>query len=334
MATGNPKTKWNRQDSIQVGQIMSGVGVSLSYEGKSSEQEVLATKPIDLALMWSGEEVTGNRLYFGDNLPILATLLRDPQINGNVKLIYIDPPFATNSVFHSRSQLDAYQDLLMGSAYIEFIRKRLILLRELLADNGSIYIHLDDNMIFHIKVIMDEIFGQRNFRNCITRRKCSHKNFTRKTYGNISDYILFYTKTDDYVWNRSLEEWTSERAKKEYAYIDEHTGRRYKKVPIHAPGVRNGETGKPWRDMLPPPGKHWQYPPQVLDEMDARGEIYWSSTGNPRRKIYFDDSEGVPVQDIWYDFRDDRNQNVCITGYPTEKTRHDRAYHQSIIEPW
>lgn len=74
-----------------------------------------------------------------------------------------------------------------------------------------------------------------------------------------------------------------------------------------------------WRGKLPPPGKHWQFPPRVLDEMDARGEIYWSPNGNPRRKIYLDASSGVPVQDIWLEFRDAHNQNIEITGYPTEK---------------
>jgi adenine-specific DNA-methyltransferase len=70
---------------------------------------------------------------------------------------------------------------------------------------------------------------------------------------------------------------------------------------------------------LPPPGKHWQYTPDKLDAMDARGEIYWSPTGNPRRKIFLDDSAGVPVQDLWLEYRDAHNQNICVTGYPTEK---------------
>lgn len=74
-----------------------------------------------------------------------------------------------------------------------------------------------------------------------------------------------------------------------------------------------------WRGQLPPPGKHWQYTPKDLDEMDARGEIYWSPNGNPRRKIYLDQSDGVPIQDIWLDLRDAHNQNINITGYPTEK---------------
>jgi adenine-specific DNA-methyltransferase len=71
--------------------------------------------------------------------------------------------------------------------------------------------------------------------------------------------------------------------------------------------------------MEPPPGKHWQFLPATLDEMDARGEIYWSPNGNPRRKIYLDRSDGVAVQDIWLDFRDAHNQNIKITGFPTEK---------------
>jgi adenine-specific DNA-methyltransferase len=170
-----------------------------------------------------------------------------------------------------------------------------------------------------MKIVMDEVFGPENFRNFITRKKCNTKNYTRRTYGNISDYILFYSKTESYVWNRPVIAWSEETAKKEYTYEDASTGRRFKKVPLHAPGIRHGQTGKPWRGMLPPPGKHWQYPPSVLEEMDRRGEIFWSSNGNPRRKIYLDDSDGIPVQDIWLDFKDAHNQNIEITGYPTEK---------------
>lgn len=321
MATGVPKTKWggnNNNPTQPDSQPDQSLDVSLSYEGKRTNAEILATAPAAIKILRQSDEAE-NRLYYGDNLPILASFLYDDSIRGKVRLIYIDPPFATKSVFQSRSQSDAYLDLLVGAHYIEFIRQRLIILRELLAPDGSIYVHLDENMAFHIKIIMDEVFGAGNFRNWITRKKCNPKNYTRKTYGNVADYILFYTKSDTYVWNRSYEEWTQARTDKEYEYIEEETGRRYKKVPIHAPGVRNGETGKPWRGMNPPPGKHWQYPPKTLDEMDARGEIYWSPNGNPRRKVYLDESSGVPVQDIWLEFRDAHNQNIKITGYPTEK---------------
>jgi len=320
MAAGLSKTKWNgRVSSIpKNGSNDNSLDVSLTYEGKKNKQEILNTSPAIVQSLWKGNPAD-NRLYYGDNLHVLANLLNDDSVCGKVRLIYIDPPFATKSVFQSRTQIDAYTDLLEGSHYIEFIRERLILLRELLADDGSIYVHLDENMAFYVKVVMDEVFGKGNFRNWITRKKCNPKNYTRKTYGDISDYILFYTKSKDYVWNRAVEAWTEEKILKEYTYVEEETGRKYKKVPVHAPGERNGETGKAWRGMMPPKGKHWQYTPKTLDEMDARGEIYWSPTGNPRRKVYLDESNGIPAQDIWLDFRDAHNQNIEITGYPTEK---------------
>ncbi len=316
MATGVPKSNWKGQTPPVP--AAAADDVELVYPGKRGAAEILATHPAELTTLWANPTGAPNRLYYGDNLPILAALLRDPSVCGQVRLVYIDPPFATRSVFHSRSQSDAYTDLRSGAHYLEFLRERLILLRELLAPDGSIYLHLDDNMAFHAKVIMDEVFGARNFRNWITRKKCNPKNFTRKQYGNVADYILFYSKTANYVWNRPVDEWTEERSLKEYEYV-EADGRRYKKVPLHAPGVRYGETGLPWRGKLPPPGKHWQFPPRVLEEMDARGEIYWSPNGNPRRKIYLENSAGVAVQDIWLDFRDAHNQNIRITGYPTEK---------------
>ena len=172
---------------------------------------------------------------------------------------------------------------------MEFLRERLILIKELLTDDGSIYLHLDGKMAFTMKLIMDEIFGENNCRAFITRKKCSTKNYTKNTYGNISDYIMFYSKTDKYVWNRPFVPWEYDKMIEQYPCIDEH-GRRYKKVPVHAPGVRNGETGKEWRGKLPPKGKHWQYSPDKLDELDAAGEIYWSPTGNPRRIVFCDPS--------------------------------------------
>lgn len=315
MATGVPKKRHACPDRLTSGDLV----VRLEYQGKKSEKEILAIPTTPYTEVWSGQPNAENRLYYADNLGVLAALLRDPQVSKKVRLIYIDPPYATQTVFHSRSLAPAYEDTLSGAEFVEFLRERLILLRELLAEDGSIYLHLDEKMVFHAKLLMDEVFGAKNYRNLITRKKSNPKNTARLRYGNISDYILFYTKSDKYVWNRPFEPWTDITAVKEYAYTEPETGRRYKKVPIHAPGIRNGETGKPWRGMLPPPGKHWQYPPSTLDEMDARGEIYWSPTGNPRRKIYLDQSQGNPVQDIWLEFKDAHNQNIEITGYPTEK---------------
>lgn len=292
-------------------------GLKLDYPGKKPAADILKTLP---GLYVSNPEHSGgdNRLYFADNLPVLAALARDSSVAGKVRLVYIDPPFATAAAFESRKQKHAYDDHLVGADFVEALRERLILIHHILAEDGSLYLHLDERMAFHFRIILDEVFGEKNYRNFITRKKCNPKNYTRKVYGNISDYILFYSKSESYVWNRQVEPWDDDRAAREYQYIDEQ-GRRYKKVPVHAPGIRNGETGKPWRGKLPPPGKHWQYTPATLDEMDARGEIYWSPNGNPRRKVYLENSAGVALQDIWMDARDAHNQNIHVTGYPTEK---------------
>lgn len=306
MATGIPNKNGNGRSQP----------INIAYEGKKPASAILKGECGIFENIHRGS--MGKRLYFGDNLKCLRSLLSDMDVAGKVALVYIDPPFATKGTFLSRSLEKAYDDHISGARYVEDLRERLILLKELLSDQGSIYLHLDENMVFEMKLVMDEVFGSSCYRNLIVRKKCNPKNYTRKTYGNIADYILFYSKTDQYIWNRPVEP-LSDESLKEYHYTESETGRRYMKVPVHAPGKRNGATGGTWRGMLPPPGKHWQYIPTTLDEMDARGEIFWSKNGNPRRKVYLDGHSGVGVQDIWLDFKDAHNQNIKITGYPTEK---------------
>ena len=158
-----------------------------------------------------------NMLILGDNLSCLKTLIGNPSIRGNVRLVYIDPPFSTDQDFKgensrvatiSSSQEDevAYEDRLIGAEYLEFLRKRLIFLRELLANDGSIYVHIDWKKGHYVKVLMDEVFGEEHFINDITRIKCNPKNFARPAYGNVKDMILFYSKTDSYIWNEVRQE--------------------------------------------------------------------------------------------------------------------------------
>jgi adenine-specific DNA-methyltransferase len=319
MATGIAKNGWTESVCIIPNETYtSDYGYEIIYPDKYSASQIIQSQPKNTYTeLYHNHDI--NQIYFGENLDVLSFLYHNQCRKNKINLIYIDPPFGTNSIFQTRNQKNSYRDDLIGSHYIEFMRRRLVFLRELLADTGSIFIHLDNNMIFQIKIIMDELFGNKNFRGFITRKKCSTKNYTKNTFGNISDYILFYSKTDSYKWHRPTETWPDEKIEKEYPYIDELTGRRYKKVPIHAPGTRNGETGKPWKGMLPPPGKHWQYTPDKLTEFDNNGEIYWSSNGNPRRKVFLDEDKGIPVQDIWLNVQDSLNQNIKITGYPTEK---------------
>ncbi len=167
----------------------------------------------------------------------------------------------------------------------------------------------------YVKALMDKIFGQRNFINDISRIKCNPKNFARKGYGNIKDMVLFYSKSQRHVWNNPRQKIRIKEDDVRFRSVDSD-GRRYTTTPLHAPGeTANGETGKRWRGMSPPAGRHWRYPPRVLEELDKKGLIEWSGTGNPRKKIYADDVTlaGVKVQDIWI-FKDPQSP-----VYPTEK---------------
>lgn len=267
-----------------------------------------------------------NYLFYGDNLPILELLNDSPEVSGKVKLIYIDPPFATNQEFkvgngrtaHISSgahDIIAYHDNLTGKKYLEFLRERLELLKSILAPDGSIYLHIDCKVGHYVKVLMDEIFGEEHFINEITRIKCNPKNFKRKAYGNIKDMILFYSKSEDYLWNEPAQELTEEDITRLFKKLDKD-GRRYTTTPIHAPGeTKNGPTGSLWKDLEPPPGRHWRVSPKELDRLDKKGLIEWSSTGNPRKKIYADEvmKKGKKLQDIW-SFKD-----PPYPVYPTEK---------------
>ena len=268
-----------------------------------------------------------NRLIFGDNLTALRRLLNDKLIAGNIRLIYIDPPFATNQEFtwdeertstisRSNGNEVAYRDNLIGDNYLNFLQKRLVLLREILADDGSIYVHIDYKIGHYVKVMMDKIFGKERFINDITRIKCNPKNFERRGFGNIKDLILFYSKNKNYIWKEQREQWSKNEINKLYPKIDKKDGRRYTTTPLHAPGeTANGVTGQSWKGIKPPIGRHWRYKPEKLSRLDAAGLIEWSSTNNPRLKIYADEAvaKGKKRQDIW-EFKD-----PPYPEYPTEK---------------
>lgn len=196
---------------------------------------------------------------------------------------------------------------------MEFLKTRLVLLRELMADDGSIYVHIDTKIGHYVKVLMDEVFGQERFINDITRIKCNPKNFERKAYGNYKDMVLFYSKSAEYVWNEAKEDMTKEDMDRLFPKVD-RDGRRYTTTPLHAPGItRNGPTGGKWKGMEPPKGRHWRYNPDELTRLDSKGLVEWSSTKNPRLKIYADEKDGKKRQDIW-EFKD-----PPYPGYPTEK---------------
>jgi adenine-specific DNA-methyltransferase len=307
--------------------------IVLQYDGKEPEEDVIANTVAavlkerhrsgtqDAIVSWA------NMLIYGDNLKVLKALGGFKSIKGEVRCCYIDPPFATgrvlNGVHGSRTERGveaAYHDTLRGAKFLEFLRKRLILIRELLADDGSIYVHIDWKMSHYVRILMDEVFGPEHFVNEITRVKSNPKNFERPAFGNVKDTILFYTKGDDYVWNGSTEPLTEDDIVRLFPQVDEN-GRRYTTNPLHAPSeTKSGPTGQAWkvrgRELKPPKGRHWRYPPDQLTVLDNQGLIEWSSTGNPRKRIYADDAKrrGKKRQDIWKDFLD-----PAYPRYPTEK---------------
>lgn len=186
-------------------------------------------------------------------------------------------------------------------------------MREILSENGSIYLHIDYKIGHYIKIIMDEVFGGENFKNDITRIKCNPKNFNRNSYGNIKDMILFYTKSKNSIWNNPVENKSIDAVNRLFKKKNSD-GRLYTTVPIHAPGeTKNGPTGKVWKGILPPKGRHWRCSPDELDLLDENNLIEWSKTGNPRRIIFADEKKSNKRQDIW-DFKD-----KASSIYPTEK---------------
>ena len=265
-----------------------------------------------------------NLLIKGNNIQGLNYLLEDRALKGKIDLVYIDPPFATGGNFtitdgrastisNSRNGDIVYSDKLIGKDFIEFLRERLILIKELLSEQGSIYLHIDYKTGHYVKIMMDEVFGIKNFRNDITRVKCNPKNFNRLGYGNVKDLILFYTKSSNPIWNEPRQTYTEDDIEKLFSKTDKQ-GRRYTTVPIHAPGeTENGKSNHPFKGIMPPKGRHWRTDVETLERWDKEGLIEWSSTGNPRKIIFADEREGKRVQDIW-EFKDPQ-----YPTYPTEK---------------
>jgi site-specific DNA-methyltransferase (adenine-specific)/adenine-specific DNA-methyltransferase len=188
----------------------------LVYAGKEREEDILAeTLAVPLQpvkTFGNGGDSWHNLLIFGDNLQAMKTLLQwksegrlvNPDGSRGVKLVYIDPPFATRQEFQADRGERAYGDKLVGARFVEFLRRRLILLRELLTPDGSIYVHLDEKKSHYIKIVLDEVFGEHNFQREIVWRigwvsgfKTQAKNWIRN-----HDVILFYTRGAQFIFNK------------------------------------------------------------------------------------------------------------------------------------
>lgn len=267
---------------------------------------------------------SGGQYILGDNVEVMQELLKN-GFEGKFDLVYIDPPFSTNNVFtvcertstisRTKNGDVAYCDKFSKVEFLEFIRQRLVLIRELMSEQGSIYLHIDTKIGHYVKILMDEVFGENNFLSEITRKKSNPKNFARKAYGNEKDVIFFYAKSaGKHIWNDITVAHNEADIAKKYPKIDAN-GRKYNTVPLHAPGETvNGVTGGMWRGTMPPAGRHWRTAPAELDRLDEAGLIEWSKNGNPRLKKFADEHKGKKIQDIWLDFKDPQ-----YPKYPTQK---------------
>lgn len=191
----------------------------LAYAGKMRKEDLLANDdgsfpvPLQIEKTFNGKEHLSfedgwkNMIVFGDNLQFLKTIYKNEdtvikdRVKGKVKLIYIDPPFATSDEFKNKEGAKAYADKKEGAEFIEYLRKRIILARSILADDGSIFVHLDWKMAHYVKIILDEVFGKNNFRNEIVWAYNGPGSPGMKQFNRKHDTIFWYSKSSKWIFN-------------------------------------------------------------------------------------------------------------------------------------
>src|ERR1043166_4913796 len=277
----------------------------LIYEGKLTREEVLAQTP---AAPWQLErsfcadrphtDGWRNLLVWGDNLLALRELLADQQgpnrlgTRGKIMLIYIDPPFATRQDF-MKDREKAYRDKVIGAQFIEFLRRRLILLREILADDGSIYVHVDAKKGHYIKAVMDEVFDETAFLCQIVWKRIKSGQKAKATkWHSVDDCLLMYEKESHF-------------------YEAQYVGYSKKYVERF---TEEDEEGKYFWDNI------GSFSQERLKKLEEMGRVRYSKTGaKPRIKNYLHEGKGVILDNIWTDIFPVNSQAEEDTGYPTQK---------------
>lgn len=323
-----------KQDKFDVQALDRAKIPTLEYAGKRKKAAILAeaiagigAAPLQTVRCFgeTKDDEWKNLIVQGDNLQFLKTCYKDSDplikgmVKGKIKLIYIDPPFATKSDFNGKDGEYSYADKLDQAHFLETLRERLLYLKELLAKDGSIYIHLDQKMSHYVKVIMDEIFGKDNFINQITwKRTFAHGDSGQgaKHLGRISDVIFLYKKTEKFTLNTIYTPYDSEYIKKTFSYSDPD-GRRWQSVSMTGPG--GAANGNPYYEFLGVK-RYWQYTRENMNKLYEAGKIYQSKPGTvPRKKMYLDESNGIPLQDIWTDIPPVQGSSAENSYYPTQK---------------
>lgn len=291
----------------------------------------------------------------------------------SVDLIYLDPPFNSNANYAAPigskaagaefkdtwtlQDIDiAWLDLIeqkhpnvnrviqaaltdSDKSYMIYMTARLIEMRRILKSTGSIYLHCDPTMSHYLKLTMDAIFGRQNFRNEIVWKRTSSHNSANR-WGPIHDVLLFYTAGPRFTWNRVLQPLEREYVDRFYRHLDDKG--RYRLSDLTGSGIRDGDTGLPWRSLDPTSrGRHWAVPSdrnlpewitlpsgyakmsvhERLDVLDQQGVIHWpqKTAGMPAFKRYLHDRSGSPVQDMIMDIKPLSSASKEFVNYPTQK---------------
>ena len=289
-------------------------------------------------------------LYFGDCLDVM----REHIPGESVDLIYLDPPFNSKRIYNASmggAQWIAFKDtwqwyeavddfhelagdvetaptveglrMILGEgsslAYLSYMANRLRECRRVLKPTGSIYLHCDPTMSHYLKLILDGLFGQGNFRNEVTWQRTESHN-TAERYGNIADILLYYSVSDETTWNQQYQPYQEAQLKR-FRHTDPD-GRRYKLDDLTAPRP-DSDSGKfEWRGTTPGPSRGWGYRLEQLERWWDEGRIRIKRDGTPRMdglKTYFDEAAGKPLQNIWTDISRIANTSSERLKYDTQK---------------
>ncbi len=291
----------------------------LVYHGKEREEDIIADtlavplQPVRTFGTNGGAPSAGsgeawhNMLIFGDNLQVMKSLLEMKKAGKlcnadgtpGVRLVYIDPPFATKQDFRGTEDQKAYQDKIAGSNFIEFLRRRIVLIRQLLADDGSVYIHLDWRKSHYIRAILDEVFGESYFQSQIAWQRHDPHNDAVTRYGRVHDIILWYSKSGSPKYNYSaIAETLSPAAMKEYSLALTDSGevvkwsmdlsdphRRFKLDDCTVKG-RNSNRQFAWRGATASSKRVWPADsPAEMDEIVRKSMEYLANGGKGTRPV-------------------------------------------------
>ena len=324
----------------------------IAQQNRASQREVFA--PGQASLLDNPQVTLGavpevpwaNRLIYGDNLLAMAALLagddNTPSLRGKVDLIYIDPPFDSKADYRTKVTLPgveieqkptvieqfAYSDTWSDgtASYLAMITPRLILMRELLADTGSIYVHLDWHVGHYVKLVLDEVFGRNNFINEIVwKRKFGNAAETQRL-GSAYDTLFLYGKGESYHFNQ-LRDKTSDHVqeyiKNRFTRVDsagKHAGKRWMPYPLANPGAPTPNLVYQYKGYSPPP-KGWRMVQSKLEELDKDDRLYFPEEKSQRlqEKKFLDEYDGQPINSLWQDIFVINSQAKEALDYGTQK---------------